>query len=376
VDAAIAATTPQTAAFQDFVTRYAWGEVWARAGLSRRERSIATLASLVTGGHHAELRMHVRAALRNGLTPDEIAEVVLHTALYAGLPAANAALAVARDVFTEIQGEGHGQDVRRELRGPWDADEHADAGLLCQQRPQRADAIVDVGGLRRLHDRLLMGRSEPAPRREGLVEDALDLRGGSRDEVLRRTQAIGIGERLHGGVDLRVRVRAVRHGRHHRQVAIPLTSLSHGAGCGCKVGAAELGPIVAGLALPADPAVLVGPQTADDAGVYLLRDDLAPIHTADFLHADRRRPLRLRSHRGDERALRRLRHGGTPETALNLVAFSLEELGADVLREILRGGADAAAEAGAAVVGGHTIDDREPKYGMAVTGTVHPDARC
>lgn len=112
VDAAIAATTPQTAAFQDFLTRYAWGEVWARPGLSRRERSIATLASLVTGGHHAELRMHVRAALRNGLTPDEIAEVMLHTALYAGLPAANAALAVARDVFTESQGEGHGQDGR------------------------------------------------------------------------------------------------------------------------------------------------------------------------------------------------------------------------------------------------------------------------
>ncbi|WP_426592411.1 alpha/beta fold hydrolase [Cellulomonas sp. McL0617] len=114
VDASVAATTPQTAAFQDFLTRYAWGEVWARPDLSRRERSIATLASLVTGGHEAELWMHVRAALRNGLTPDEVAEVVLHTALYAGLPAANTAMAVAREVFAEahVEGDGHGQDGR------------------------------------------------------------------------------------------------------------------------------------------------------------------------------------------------------------------------------------------------------------------------
>jgi 3-oxoadipate enol-lactonase / 4-carboxymuconolactone decarboxylase len=101
VDRAIAATTTETAAFQDFITRYAWGEIWARPGLGRRERSIATLASLTTGGHEHELAMHVRAALRNGLSRDEIAEVLLHTALYAGLPAANAALAIARDVFAE-----------------------------------------------------------------------------------------------------------------------------------------------------------------------------------------------------------------------------------------------------------------------------------
>ncbi|KQR12172.1 alpha/beta fold hydrolase [Cellulomonas sp. Leaf334] len=112
VDAAIAATTPQTAAFQDFVTRYAWGEVWSRPGLTRRDRSIATLASLVTGGHDTELRMHVRAALRNGLGADEIAEVILHTALYAGLPSANAAMAVARDVVAETEGGPGGQDRR------------------------------------------------------------------------------------------------------------------------------------------------------------------------------------------------------------------------------------------------------------------------
>lgn len=101
VDRAVAATTPETEAFQDFLTRYAWGEVWARPGLTRRERSIATLAALTTGGHHNEIAMHVRAALRNGLSRDEIAEVLLHTALYAGLPASNSAFAVMRAVFAE-----------------------------------------------------------------------------------------------------------------------------------------------------------------------------------------------------------------------------------------------------------------------------------
>ena len=91
--------TPETAAFQDFLTRYAWGEVWTRPQLTRAQRSIATLASLVTGGHESEFRMHARAALRNGLTRTEIAEVVHHTALYAGLPAANSAMAILREVF-------------------------------------------------------------------------------------------------------------------------------------------------------------------------------------------------------------------------------------------------------------------------------------
>lgn len=101
VDRANAAITAETADFQDFITRYAWGEVWARPQLSRAQRSIATLASLITGGHENELRMHVRAALRNGLSRVQIAEVILHTALYAGLPAANSALAIAREVFAE-----------------------------------------------------------------------------------------------------------------------------------------------------------------------------------------------------------------------------------------------------------------------------------
>ena len=105
VDSAVAATTAETADFQDFITRYAWGEVWARPQLSRSQRSIATLASLVTGGHDNEIRMHVRAALRNGLTRTEVAEVIHHTALYAGLPAANGAFAIMRAVFAELDAE-------------------------------------------------------------------------------------------------------------------------------------------------------------------------------------------------------------------------------------------------------------------------------
>ena len=101
VDRAVGATTALTAPFQDFLTRYAWGDVWSRPGLGRRERSIATLAALVSLGVENEIAMHVRAAVRNGLTADEIGEVLLHTALYAGLPRANRAFAIARDVLGE-----------------------------------------------------------------------------------------------------------------------------------------------------------------------------------------------------------------------------------------------------------------------------------
>jgi 3-oxoadipate enol-lactonase / 4-carboxymuconolactone decarboxylase len=101
VDRAIAATTELTAPFQEFITRYAWGDVWSRPGLARRDRSIATLAALVTLGAEHELAMHVEAARRNGLTPDEIAEVLLHVAVYAGVPRANRAFAIARDVLEQ-----------------------------------------------------------------------------------------------------------------------------------------------------------------------------------------------------------------------------------------------------------------------------------
>lgn len=102
VDAATAAITPETADFQDFITRYAWGEVWTRPGLDRRTRSFLTLASLVTGGHGQEIAMHIRAALTNGLTRAEISEAIMHTAIYAGLPAANSAFAIARQTFATL----------------------------------------------------------------------------------------------------------------------------------------------------------------------------------------------------------------------------------------------------------------------------------
>ena len=103
VDAAIERTTPFTAEFQDLITRYAWGEIWSRPGLDRRTRSAITLTALTALGHHHELAMHVRAALRNGLTPDEIKEVLLQAAIYCGVPAANRAFAIAQEV---LAGEG------------------------------------------------------------------------------------------------------------------------------------------------------------------------------------------------------------------------------------------------------------------------------
>ena len=101
VDAAIEGTTDFTADFQDLITRYAWGEIWTRPGLDRRMRSAITLTALVAGGHENELAMHTRAALRNGLTEEEIKEVLLQTAIYCGVPAANAAFAIAQRVIAE-----------------------------------------------------------------------------------------------------------------------------------------------------------------------------------------------------------------------------------------------------------------------------------
>ena len=102
VDAAVARTTGFTADFQDFITRYAWGEIWTRPGLDRRTRSCITLTALVALGRLEELEMHVRGALRNGLSEDEIGEVLLHSAIYCGVPAANAAFAVAQRVLADI----------------------------------------------------------------------------------------------------------------------------------------------------------------------------------------------------------------------------------------------------------------------------------
>jgi 4-carboxymuconolactone decarboxylase len=101
VDRAVERTSGFTAEFQDFITRYAWGEVWTRPGLDRRMRSAITMTALIGVGRLDELGMHVRAALRNGLSVDEIKEVLLQSAIYCGVPAANSAFAVAQKVLEE-----------------------------------------------------------------------------------------------------------------------------------------------------------------------------------------------------------------------------------------------------------------------------------
>jgi 4-carboxymuconolactone decarboxylase len=99
VDRSIERTSDFTAEFQDLITRYAWGEIWTRPGLDRKTRSCMTLVALVAAGRTEELEMHVKGALRNGLTPDEIKEVLLHCAVYCGIPAANSAFAIAQKVL-------------------------------------------------------------------------------------------------------------------------------------------------------------------------------------------------------------------------------------------------------------------------------------
>jgi 4-carboxymuconolactone decarboxylase len=101
VDAAVARTDDFTADFQELITTQAWGGIWARPGIDRRMRSAVTLTALVALGHEAELKMHLRAALRNGLTRDEIKEILLQTSVYCGVPAANTAFAIAQAVLAE-----------------------------------------------------------------------------------------------------------------------------------------------------------------------------------------------------------------------------------------------------------------------------------
>jgi len=154
---------------------------------------------------------------------------------------------------------------------------------------------------------------------------------------------------------------------------VKLTALSHGAGCACKLSPAELHPLLAELPRSDDPNVLVGSDTADDAAAYRVADDLAILTTVDFFTPIVDDPYDFGRIAATNALSDIYAMGGEPLTALNLVAYSLQDLGGDVLREILRGGQDAAAGAGVAIVGGHSIDDPEPKYGLAVTGRAHPD---
>ncbi len=154
--------------------------------------------------------------------------------------------------------------------------------------------------------------------------------------------------------------------------AIKLTSLSHGAGCACKMPAALLAPIVQALPRADDPNLLVGAETSDDAGVYRLREDLALVQTVDFFTPIVDDPYDFGRIAATNALSDVYAMGGRPVSALNLVAWSVEQLGAEMLAEVLRGGHDVVSEAGAVILGGHTIDDPEPKYGLAVTGVIDP----
>ncbi|TSE09689.1 4-carboxymuconolactone decarboxylase [Mesorhizobium intechi] len=108
VDRAEAAATDFDQPFQELITEAAWGTVWARPGLSKRERSIVTLALLAALGHDEEVALHVRATANTGATRDDICEAFLHVAIYAGVPAANRAFRIAKDVFSEMEGADNG----------------------------------------------------------------------------------------------------------------------------------------------------------------------------------------------------------------------------------------------------------------------------
>jgi selenide,water dikinase len=157
---------------------------------------------------------------------------------------------------------------------------------------------------------------------------------------------------------------------------IRLTEFSHGAGCACKLSPADLKTVlslVRGFEPARDDNLLVGFDTADDAAVYRLRDDLAVVVTTDFFTPIVDDPfdwgrIAATNALSDVYAM-----GGTPLLALNLVGWPRDGLPFELLAAVLNGGADAARGAGCLIAGGHSIDDAEPKYGLAVVGTVHPD---
>ncbi|MUV38352.1 Selenide, water dikinase [Lentibacillus sp. JNUCC-1] len=155
---------------------------------------------------------------------------------------------------------------------------------------------------------------------------------------------------------------------------IKLTSLTSKGGCGCKIGPADLSNVLKSLPQkPAHPDLLVGLDTSDDAGVYRLTDDLAIVQTLDFFTPIVDDPYDFGQVAAANAISDVYAMGGTPVTALNIVAFPIAELDNAILTEILRGAGDKLSEADVALVGGHSIDDQEPKFGLAVTGTIHPD---
>lgn len=156
--------------------------------------------------------------------------------------------------------------------------------------------------------------------------------------------------------------------------SIKLTSLSSKGGCGCKIGPTDLANVLKQLPnRTANPNVLVGLDTNDDAGVYKLNDDTAIVQTTDFFTPIVDDPYDFGQVAAANAISDVYAMGGTPITALNIVAFPISTLDNHILSDILKGAGDKLDEAGASLVGGHSIDDPEPKFGLAVTGTVHPD---
>jgi selenide,water dikinase len=155
---------------------------------------------------------------------------------------------------------------------------------------------------------------------------------------------------------------------------VKLTSLSSKGGCGCKIGPADLAQVLRNLPpVEPNPNLLVGLDTSDDAGVYKLTDELALVQTLDFFTPIVDDPYDFGQIAAANAISDIYAMGGTPLTVLNIVAFPISTLDKSILADILRGAADKVKEAGATLVGGHSIDDKEPKFGLAVTGLVHPD---
>src|SRR5689334_24406410 len=155
--------------------------------------------------------------------------------------------------------------------------------------------------------------------------------------------------------------------------AVKLTSLSHGAGCACKVPAALLAPLVAALPQPSDPNLLVGTETSDDAGVYRLRDDLALVQTLDFFTPIVDDPYDY----GRIAALNSINDvwamAGTPITAMAITCFPKKGVDPAILSEIMRGGLETINKYGVTLIGGHSVDNEQIMFGYSVTGLIDPN---
>ena len=154
---------------------------------------------------------------------------------------------------------------------------------------------------------------------------------------------------------------------------IRLTQLSHGGGCGCKLGPADLRTVVSRLPRPSHPDLLVGIETGDDAAVWRVAPDVAVVQTLDFFMPVVDDPYDFGRIAATNAISDVYAMGGRPILALAIVGLPVKRLDPSVMATILEGGAKACTDAGIAIVGGHSIDDEEPKFGLSVTGTVHPD---